>query len=163
MRSVLVTDIGTLVKQHIGINQQIIEIHGVARLAPLPIAHINIGYGRHLRVVVGCPQFNVRNVFAGQYQVVFGVAYAALYRTRLIYFLVQRHLLDNGLYQALRVGRVVDGKVGRESQYPGFGTQQTREDGVKRSHPQVTGTLRPYLTGYSLFHLPSRLVRKGQS
>ena len=161
LRGILQTDVGMVLEQEEGMHQQVVEVHGIALPAALPITAVDVADGGHLRLHVRLLDGCIRGIGIGQYQVVLGIADAALHGARLVGLVVQLHFLDDALYQALGVRSVVDGEVGCEADGLCLHTENAREDGMEGTHPQVAGTL-SHLAGDALLHLAGGLVGKGQ-
>ena len=75
-------------------------------------------------------------------------------------FLVEVHLLDDGLHHRTRIALVVDGKLCGEAQIFALVAQDTGKDGVEGSHLQIAGTVASHEQSDTLFHLSGGLVGK---
>ena len=60
---------------------------------------------------IGMNQLRVECIILGTYEVVLHPTYLVCHRGRLILFLVETELLDDGLHKRPRVALVVDGKL----------------------------------------------------
>ena len=161
LHGILLADVRKVAEQDIGIDQQVIEVHGIALTATLPILAVNLVRSRHLGIPVGLDYFGIRSIRIRRHQMVLGIADTALDAARLVGLVVELHFLDNALDQALGVRSIVNGKVGREADGLRLGAENTREDGMESTHPQIACPL-SYLTADTLLHLSGGLVRKGQ-
>ena len=154
--------VGMVAEEQEGIEQQVVEVHRVGLAATLPVAAVHVAQGGHLGRTVVLIRFLVAGIVGRRHEVVLRVGDARLYQPRLIDLLVELHLLDDGAYQALAVGRVVDGELTCEAQHVGLGMQDAQEEAVERSHPQPACPFGAHLPSDARFHLARRLVRKGQ-
>lgn len=77
---------------------------------------------------------------------------------RAVHLVVQLQLADNGLYQRLAVGGVVDRKTRFEAYAVGIHSQETREYGVESAHPQLGSNLFANKRRNSLAHLAGGFV-----
>ena len=94
---ILTTDILMFAKQHIGLHQQIIEVHGVRLSATLSIAQVDILDGRHLTKGIISSRRAV-GIGLSQQQVVLGHRDTIGHTRCLILFVVKLHLTNDGLY-----------------------------------------------------------------
>ena len=154
--------VGMVAEEQEGIEQQVVEVHRVGLAATLPVAAIDVAQSRYLGRAVVLIRFLVAGIVGRRHEVVLRVGDARLDQPRLINLLVELHLLDNGAYQALAVGRVIDGELMREAQHIGFGMQDAQEEAVERSHPHPACPFGTHLPSDARLHLARRLVRKGQ-
>ena len=95
LRPVACKHLRTVAEKQKGIEQQIVEIHGIRLPATLPVAAVNIAYGRHLGRTIAFVGFFVVGIARRRHEVVLGIGDTCLHRTRFIHFLVQSHLLDD--------------------------------------------------------------------
>lgn len=145
-----------------GIEQQVVEVHRIGLAATFPVAAVHIAQGGHLGRAIVLVCLLAAGIVGGRHEVVLRVGDARLYQARLIGLLVELHFLDDGAYQALAVGRVVDGELMREPQHIGLGMEDAQEQGVERTHPQPARPFGAHLAGDARLHLARRLVGKGQ-
>ena len=149
-------------EKDIGIDQQIIEIHCSGLPATLPVAAVDIPYGRHLcgkialvRLLVGC-------VSRRRHQVVLRIGDACLHTAGLIGLLIKPHLFDDGTNQALAVRRIVDGELRRKADMGRLGTKNTGKNRMERTHPKESCTLLAHLPGNTLLHFTGSFVSESQ-
>jgi len=107
--------LGMLVKEQPGIYQQVIKVHGIRLSAPLPVPAIDVADGRHTCRLVRFTHLRVGRIGRGEHQPVLGVRDVALHRARLVGLVIELHLLDDALQQALRIACIVDGEVVRKA------------------------------------------------
>ena len=149
-------------EQNIRIHQQIIEIHSSRLTASFPVTGIYFTDSRHFGCHISFIRFFVGGISRRRNQMVFGTRNAGLHHPRLICLFVQSHLLDDGTDQTFTIRRIINGKLGSESDILCFGTENAGKDGMEGTHPQITCPLHAHLTGYTFFHLTRRLIGKGQ-
>ena len=86
-----------LLEKHISLHQQVVEVHRVSLTATLGIAQVDILDGRTLRYrIVSGPSRT--GIVDRQYQVVLGHRDTVGHRGRLVDFVIESHLLDDGLH-----------------------------------------------------------------
>ena len=158
---VLLTDILMLMKQQIGLHQQVVEIHGVSLSATLRIPIIYISHLRTLLLDIVCrPRAGL--VGTRHQQMVLGHRNTVGHTGRLVNLVIELHLFDNVLDKRTRIRLVVNGKITVEADDVGFCSQNTCKDGVECAHLQTLSPLLPHKASNTLFHLTSSLVGKGQ-
>ena len=162
MLAVLGQHLRMVAEKQESIEQQVVEVHRIRLAATLPIALVDIAHGRHPSRLVSLESLAAVCVESGRDQMVFRVRDACLHHARLVHLIVQFHLFQDVAYQALGIGRVVDGKSRRETQLVSLGMQDAQEHGMERAHPQPPGTFDAYLAGNAFLHLTSGLVGECQ-
>ncbi len=96
---VLIQHVGVIAKQDIGVEQEIVKIHGSRFEASLCIDFIQPAYfGPHGAFIVGL-QRRVIHVFSPRYQAVFGAGYAVEYGIGFIHLVVEPLLFYDGFDQ----------------------------------------------------------------
>ena len=153
---------GMVFKQEVGVEQEVVKVHGVGPFHPLHIELVDESKLLHVVHPVALPGFGIGRVVIGQHHGVLGLRDAAAYDARFVFLVVELHFLEQVFHQALRVVRLIDGVTLGEAQEVGFVAQDAVEDGVERTHPERPGLVLPDEGGYSLLHLVGRLVGKGQ-
>ena len=95
--SILSADVLMFTKQHEGLHQQVIEVHGVRLSATLSIAQVDILDGRHLtKGIIGSRR--AVGIGLSQQQVVLGHRYTVGHTCCLVLLVVKLHLTNDGLY-----------------------------------------------------------------
>ena len=113
--SILLQHVRMVSEEQEGVEQEVVEVHGVGLPASLPIVAVDVAQGRDAGGLVSLQGFAVIGVRGRCDQVVLGVGDAPLHQTGFVGLFVQLHFLDDGAEEAARVVRVVDGEVGSES------------------------------------------------
>ena len=147
-------------EQQVRLQQQVIEIHRSGLLATVLIAGINIAHQRDLVSQVIFYQLLILFISLIRDQRILGIRDAALYHPRTIHLVVQLHFLDDRLDQVLRIGRIIDRKIGGESQSLCLPPQDTGKDRMECAHPKPAGSFFSHNPGDTFFHLPGSFVRK---
>lgn len=117
--------VGVIAEENIGIEQQVVEVHRTGPGTTAPIGLVYIADKGPLRLHVGLVQGGIGSIGRGGDEGILGVGDNSLHGSRFVDFVVERHLLDNCLYEAARVGLVVNRKVAREAYPLGMSTQDT--------------------------------------
>ena len=78
---------------------------------------------RHLRSPVSFYEFGICRVCLRQYQVILGIADAALHHPRLVDLIVQVHFFYDGFHQTFGIRRIVNRKIGSKTQRLSLGPQ----------------------------------------
>ena len=81
------------------VHEQVVEIHSISLTAPFAVSCVNILYGRHLMLHVCGDGILGVGVFGCGDEVVFCHADTVGYGSRLIYLVIEFHLLDDSLYK----------------------------------------------------------------
>ena len=81
---------------------------------------------------------------------------------RLVFLVVETHCLDDILNERPAVGLVIDSVVGTVSDACRLDAQNLGEDGVERSHIELTGCFIANNLAYAVFHLAGSLVGEGK-
>ena len=145
-----------------GIVEQIIKVHGIRHAASRHVAGIDIPHQGDVFGLVGQKGLPVGGIGIRRDQPVLGPRDTGKHHPRLIDLLIQLHLLEDRAHQALAVGRVIYGKMGRESNPLSLRMEDAQKDGMERAHPEFASLLHPHLPGDAFLHLPGRLVGKGE-
>ena len=124
-RSILVTQFRMCLKQYIGVNQQVVKIHGITLPATLPVSPVNIAHSRYFSSLIIFIKFTTGSIGIRKHQMIFGITDTRLYHSRLIHFIVQLHFFDNGLDQTFRIGGIINSKICRKTNGSRFRTQNT--------------------------------------
>ena len=66
-------DIGMVAEEQEGVEQQVVEVHGVRLPAPLPVAAVHLAQGGHVGGLVDLAGFAAGGIGGGCHQVVLGV------------------------------------------------------------------------------------------
>ena len=158
---IVLTYFREVLKEQVGVYQQVIKVHGIALLAAFDIQSINLVKQGDVVLLVNLQHFPIHVIIVWEDQEILGQADTRLDGTRLIHFLVQLQILYDRLDHALGVGSIVNSVFRIETQSLRLRAQDACKDRMKRSHPQVTGFF-PHLAGNTFFHLTGRLVGKRQ-
>ena len=158
---IFLADVLMVAQQYEGLHQQVVEVHRVRLSAPLRVPIIYMAHHRPLVLrVVSRPR--AHGILLWLQQVVLRHRYAVGHRCRLIRLVIQLHLFDDALHQRPRIRLVVDGEVRSEAYALRLRTEYPRKHRVECTHLQPLSPLLPHQPSYTLLHLTSRLVRKGQ-
>ena len=150
-----------VLQQHIGIYQQVVKVHSIRLFTTLTIPYIYILQRRTLMLCIIRRPGTLR-ISLWKQQVILCHRDTVGYRGRLIYFIVQLHLLDNALHQRTRITLVINREVRLEIQCGSLRSQYPCENRMEGTHLKITGTLRPYQSADTLLHLPCCLIGKCQ-
>ena len=150
------------VEQYIYVHEQVIKVHCVRQLAPLAVCSVQLRHVGHVALEVACLQIAVQCVVRGEDEVVLRHTYPRCHGRRLVYLVIEAELLDECLYQTLRVAVVVYREVGLIAQLACLRPQYPREYAVESSHIDIACLVAAHYGVYPLLHLVCRLVRKGQ-
>ena len=145
-----------------GKHQQVVEIHGVRLLASLHILLIYLAHLLHVVALVLHKDVGIRLVGLRTHQVVLRHRNLGVYGSRLVNFLIQPLLLHYRLEQRAGVGFIINGKITVEADMLRLGTQDARKDAVEGTHIEMLHQVVAHQFSYTLLHLPSRLVGKGE-
>ena len=151
--AVLLCYLGVVAEEYVGVEQEVVEVHSTGTETSLPIYTVDVVHHGALLLDVHVAQFAIGGIGAGSDKGVLGIGNNALHGCGLVYLVVELHLLDDGLEERTRVGRVVYGEVGTEAQALGIGVKNARKDGVESAHPQSRSHLLAYELCNALFHL----------
>ena len=66
---------------------------------------------------------------------IFCIRDAALHHSRPVRLIVKLHLLHDGTEQAFRIGRIINGKIGRIADTLRLVAEYAGKDGMERPHP----------------------------
>ena len=162
LRGIACQHLGMVLKQEVGVEEDIVEIHRTCLAATLLVAQVDFARLGHLGMAVVGHGKSIGGIHLGGHQAVLGIRNAALDDIGFVHLIVELHLLDDGLEQALRVGLVVDGEVGCKPDVLGLGSQNTQEHTVEGTHPQVASTVLAHTLTYAVAHLTCRLIGEGE-
>ena len=98
---ILPANVLVLVEQHVGIDQQVVEVHRIRLPAAGYIGRVDMGDVGHALLEVALQQTAVVGIVVGQYQVVLRHTDAVVHRSGLIDLVVQFHVLDKRLDERL--------------------------------------------------------------
>ena len=163
MLLILLQNLRMLCKELVGIDQDVIEVHGVGLSAPVHVALVDLTRLWNPAGLVGLLQLGISHISRRRHQPVLGCRDVAQHSTGLVLFVVQLHLANDTFDQTLAVGGVVDGEVRRETYGRALAPEYAREDTMEGAHPQPACTLFAHLTPDAFLHLVGGLVREGQS
>ena len=94
---ILLADVLMLVEQHIGVNQQVVEVHRIRLPAAGDIGRVDVGDVGHALLEVALQQLAAVGIVFGQNQVVLRHTDAVVHRSGLVHLVVEPHLLDKRL------------------------------------------------------------------
>ena len=95
--------VGIALKQQIGVEQNVIEVHRITLATPVAVALENLTQHRHVMPCIRLPVSRVSHILLSSHQLVLGIADNTLHVTWLIRLIIQFHLLDDGLDKTLAV------------------------------------------------------------
>ena len=159
---VLAPRLGMVAQEEEGVDQQVVEVHGVGLEEAGLVGGVDLGDRRHTLLAVALAGGLVVGILGGEDEVVLRHGDATRHRGGLIDLVVEAQFLEDQLDQAPRVAVVVDGEVGLVAQRLALLAQDAREDGVERAHIESAGLLVAHDLGHALLHLPCGLVGEGQ-
>ena len=136
---VLVQHVGMVPEQHVGLEQQVVEVHRAgpeAALLVLLVEHPDCGAQRRLVVAL---MAGVVEVLLHRNQLVLRRRNAAQHQAGLVELVVEVQLFQNLAHQGFGVLGVVDGEVARVAELVGLGAQDFGKHRVEGAHPQVAG------------------------
>ena len=135
LAAVVVRDFGELLEQKDGAANQVVKVEGVSGAQTLRVDGVDLRDGLLVRVIArhsGCVRFG-----ADQLVLQRGDAVAHGLGGELLG--VQVELFNDEAQQALRVGRIVDGEGGLQTQGGGLTAQHTHAEAVESRNPHVLG------------------------
>ena len=154
--------IGMVAEEDVGLDQQVVEVHSSCLETAVPVVPVDNVQQWALGTCIVGEQFLVRAIHAWRNQVVLRIRDLRLHAVGLVDFVVELHLLDDGLDQGAGVGLVVDGKVGAKTQTTRFAPEYAAEERVEGAHPESSGGCRANNLLDTLLHLGGCLLGKGQ-
>ncbi len=110
---------GVVAHQHVGVVEQIVEVHGVGSVAAVAVGLVDFGCARSTGPAVRFCQLAVERVCFRRYECVFCSGDVAGYGRGFVYFFIKIHGTDDAAYEGARVGGVVDGVAAFEAEQPG--------------------------------------------
>ena len=117
--------VGIVAQQHVGVVEEIVEVHGSGDPAPFVVRSKNIGGAAASGRFVGGHKLTVGGVVGGRVKIVFRIRYVGHHLSGTVYFIIEIHLFDNRADQRFGVGCVVYGEVASESDQVGVAAQHT--------------------------------------
>ena len=156
--------VGIVAEKDIGVEQQVVKVHSAGPGTTGPVGLVDIANERAFRPHVGLIQGGVGGISRGGHQRILGIGDNGLHGRGPVYFIIEHHLLDDGLDEAAGVGLVIYREIAIEADALGMGAQNAGKYRVESAHPQPGGGSSAYDGGNALLHLTSRLVgkREGQ-
>ena len=162
MLLILGQDFRMLVEEQIGVHEDIVEVQRVSLPTARPIAFVDFARLRNLAGLVGSDNLRIVHVLSRQNEPVLSRGDMSQHGTWLIDFVVQLHIVDDALHQALAVSCIVDGIVRREADGIVLGAQDARKDAVEGAHPQTLCLLCTHLQCDAGLHLFCSFVGESQ-
>ena len=135
LAAVVVRDFGELLEQEDGAANQVVKVEGVGGAQTLRVDGVDLRDGLLVRVIArhaGCVRF-------GADQLVFQRGDAVTRGLGGELLGVQVELFNDEAQQALRVGRIVNGEGGLQTQRGGLTTQHAHAEAVESRNPHVLG------------------------
>ena len=135
LAAVVVRDFGELLEQEDGAANQVVKVEGVGGAQTLRVDGVDLRDGLLVRVIArhaGCVRFG-----ADQLVLQRGDTVAHGFGGELLG--VQVELFNDEAQQALRVGRIVDGEGGLQTQGGGLTAQHAHAEAVESRNPHVLG------------------------
>ena len=160
---VFFANVWKLAKQSIRLHQQIVKIHRICLLASLFVSKKDSAHGRHLHVCIAFSHFRVVCILFSRNKMILCHRNQMMHRSRLVGFVIEIHLLDDGFQQRTRVIFIIDGEIVLIADGFGFNPENSRENRMERTHLQIASHLVAYKVAYALLHFVSRLVGERQS
>ena len=160
--AIMFTHLRLLTKQEIGVEQQIIEVHGIGLVATLAIGCIDVAHLGDVVDAVALVERCICCILFRKDEQILRLRNAVLHHRSLINLVVELHLFHQSLDERTAVGSVVDGEIGFISQMFALPTQDARKDGVKRSGPKIARSLCSHNLRNAVVHLTCRLVGESQ-
>ena len=159
---VLQKQIGEIPQQHVHLEQEVVEVHGLRPKTPVLISAVNLRDARPAGLVVFRHDLGMVGVPAGVDEVVFGVADPGLDAGGLVDFVVHAQPFDDVLDERPAVLRVVDGEVAGVIDALALHAEDAGKNAVERPHPDVAGLAFTYDLPDTLLHLAGGLVGERQ-
>ena len=119
---VLEQHVGEVAQQDVHVEQQVVEIHGVAIVQPLVVHLVDLSYGRAFTVDICLVDLRIFHVVFRAHEVALGHGDTAGYIGGFIGFWVEVEKFDDLLDGGLAVVGVVDGEAGCVAQFGRFGS-----------------------------------------
>ena len=154
--------VGVVAQQDVGLQQQVVEVHGAVVLAALAVDVVDVAELGNLRLPVFGGVICRGEVGPGRHQAVFGIGYARGQNIGLVLLVGKVQLADNRLEQVAAVGRLVDRERLRKADQLGVFAQDAREDRVERAHADAARAVVGEHLRDARAHLLGGLVREGQ-
>ena len=142
---VFVEDLGVALQQFVGLEKQIIEIHGTRLETTQGVGFVEAVHIAAAVRQVFADQVAVVFVFLRTQQVVFSTGDAVVDDVGLVQIGIELQLLDQSFDQALAVVGIVDGEVAGVTDLGCFHPEDLGEDAVEGSHPNVARICTHYL------------------
>ena len=134
---VLLTHLGIVAQEEIGVDKQVVEVHGAGLAATLLIAAVDLAHERCGVDLVVSPEVRVTHIELRQDELVLGSTDATADGRRLVLLVIELHLLDDNLDEALAVRSIIDSEVRGIAEAVAFDAQDAREDAVEGAHPET--------------------------
>ena len=154
--------VGVVAEQDIGVEQQVVKVHGPRHETAVAVDAVNLADERALRAGIHLDQLPVFGIYVWLDEGILGIRDNRLHGRRFVHLVVELHLLDDALDEREGVGGIVYGEVVAIAQPVGIGPQDARENRVERACPKPRSRLDTHHLGDTAFHLVGRLVGKGQ-
>ena len=159
---VLQKQIGEIPQQHVHLEQEVVEVHGLRPKTPVLISAVNLRDARPAGLVVFRHDLGMVGVPAGVDEVVFGVADPGLDASGLVDLVVHAQAFDDVLDECPAVLGVVNGEVARVVDSLALHAEDAGKNAVERPHPNVAGLAFTDNSPNALLHLARRLVGERQ-
>ncbi len=155
--------VGAVAQQDVGLQQQVVEIHGAVALATLAIGVVDIAELGNLRLTIFGRVSCIGEVSARRYQRILGERDARSKAGRLVLVVVEVPFADDGLQQVLAVRRLVDRERLRKTYAVGVLAQDAREDRMERTHADIAAATAGQHLPDARAHLFGGFIGKGKS
>ena len=159
---VLVEQVGEVAEQDVGLEQEVVEVHGAGALQPQVVPCVDLGDSRAARLLVLPHDVGVGCIILWADEVVLRPGNAPVDGIGFVEFVVQAQRLDDVLDDAPAVLGVVNGEVGRVIDPVRFDAQDAGKDGVEGAHPDVARLGLAHNLADAPLHLARGLVGEGQ-
>ncbi len=132
--AVIVADILIILQQDICIEENIVEVHRVGRLAALAVHFEDAGShgAASLPVLIAI----VRGILFRGHHRILGIGNGGGDRGCLVQFVIEGKFPDYKLYKRFCIGGVINGESAFESDTVGMPAQHSEENGVESTHPE---------------------------
>ena len=135
LRRIACQHLGMVLEEQVRVEQDVVKVHRPRLSAALLVAQVNLARLGHLGLSVVGHGKRIGGIHLRRHQSVLGIRYAALDDVRLVHLIVELHLLDDSLEQALRVRLVIDGEVRCKPDMLRLGAQYTEKHAMEGTHP----------------------------
>ncbi len=133
--AVVLQNVWVVAQQHIGEEQQVVEVHGRRYPAAFGIYPVYFGSPGPSRIRCCTHEFTVGGIVRRRVQCVFSPGDIGEHVAWTVCLVIELQFLDYGFHEAFGIRCVVDCEVAAESEAVGMPPEHTGEDAVECSHP----------------------------